>query len=171
MSIGFNEHELSKIISYKDIFNTEHITKFSNDLAKEILDYNYTFIIRNKETQWMFDRFSDYLIDRFPLNNIKNHDVINMHEFPTNGKFSKHIDIHRESDYYLIIGCTLNSNYKGGYLTAHEPYDLDLCKYPGYIYEMYATRPHEVTLITEGVRYSLVLFLTRENLGISKSII
>lgn len=168
---GFDKSECESIIDYVNVFGKKHITQFSDDLSPEILSYNYSFIKRNNQTQWMFNRFSDYLISRFPNNKIKQHDVINLHEFPSGGKFNKHIDVHRESDYYLILGCVLNSDYTGGELKAYNPDKNDLCENQGQFYEMYATRPHEVTLITSGTRYSLVLFLTRENLGIPQTII
>lgn len=168
---GFNKSECISIIEYANLFGKKHITQFSDDLSPEILNYNYTFIERNTQTQWMFDKFSEYLITRFPNNKLKTHDVINLHEFPTGGKFNKHIDVHREADYYLIIGCVLNSDYTGGKLTAYNPDKEDLCEHQGHFYEMFATRPHEVTRIMSGVRYSLVLFLTRENLGIPQTII
>tara|TARA_B110000285_G_scaffold74807_1_gene86134 strand:- start:1383 stop:1898 length:516 start_codon:yes stop_codon:yes gene_type:complete len=171
MVTGFDKNECTSIIEYADTFGKKHITQFSNDLSPEILDYNYTFIERNTQTQWMFNKFSNYLLPQFPNNKIKNHDVINLHEFPTGGKFNKHIDVHREADYYIIIGCVLNSNYTGGKLTAYNPDKDDLCEEQGHFYEMYSIRPHEVTLITSGTRYSLVLFLTRENLGIPQTII
>jgi len=171
---GFNQEECEKIISYLQVFETKHIEDFSPELYKEILDYYYTFIERTEETQWVFERFSNYLKEDYPNNRIaewNNTMSINLHEYPTLGKFKLHVDLNREPTYYLITGCALNSDYKGGDLRAYKPYVEDLSPEQGKFYTMFADRPHEVTLITEGKRYSLVFFLTRDDLGIPKPLI
>lgn len=81
------------------------------------------------------------------------------------------IDVERENDYYKIVGCVLNSDFTGGELVAYDPYDSNLTNEVGVLYTMDATRPHEVKPILSGYRYSLVLFLTRAQLGLINTLI
>lgn len=166
----FTTKECNSIIDYAKGNVLKHITNYADELKYLSVDYNYSGFILEKETKWVFERLVNYLTPIFP--NVQSHLIttINVHQFPKGGRFVKHIDIEREEDFYYIIGATISENFTGGKLLAYEP-DEELASSVGELYGMWATRPHEVTEILSGNRWSMVCFLNRNQLGINKSII
>lgn len=164
---NFTREECNAIIEYAANNIPTHVSKFA--LFKG-LDYTRHGLFRNEKTQWVFDKLSRYLSDKFPDNKVKELAVVNVHKFNVGGEFIKHVDVDREPTFYYIIGTSLNDGYVGGSLNLFDP-DEEVAYLPGILYGMSATRPHEVTKIESGERWSLVLFLTREDLGIKKNLI
>lgn len=165
----FSDKECKLIIEYAQRGSMRHITKFASDLTKSETDYNYGGVTKTLETEWVFKRLLDFIKLEHPTATLDKLDVFNVHEFKVGSKFVKHIDVKREKDFYYIVGTTLSSDFTGGRLLAYEP-EEELAAQQGKLYGMYATRLHEVTEVLTGVRWSLVMFLTRDKLNIPKRI-
>jgi predicted 2-oxoglutarate/Fe(II)-dependent dioxygenase YbiX len=63
----------------------------------------------------------------------------------------------------LNVGVCLNDDYEGGHFIMYGPKQV-IPKKAGTIYSFKNTREHEVTKIESGIRYSLIIFLYKENI-------
>jgi hypothetical protein len=75
--------------------------------------------------------------------------------------FEKHRDIYYPNQ-VLNIGVCLNDDYVGGDFILYGPKEI-LPKKAGVIYSFKNTREHEITKIESGNRYSLIIFLNKDN--------
>ena len=132
------------------------------DRPNENISYKYYNIYSNTDTEWIFNRLYEYLdVEKnLKINNPCN--VIHLHEYMVGNKFTKHRDIYYPNQ-ALNIGVCLNDDYEGGEFILHTPTEK-LPKKAGYIYSFKNTRYHEVTEITKGIRYSLIVFLYKNNI-------
>ena len=62
------------------------------------------------------------------------------------------------------VGVCLNDNYQGGDFTVYDP-TIILPKEAGSIYSFESQRPHEVSPILSGERWSIIGFLERGHIG------
>lgn len=166
----FTETECNEIIKYAKQAGLQHITNLASDLSSKYTDYNFITISKNQDILWAFERILEFIKVEHPTATIEGLQSINIHQFHKGGKFVKHVDKVREPHFYYIVGTTLSDKFEGGDLLAYNP-DENLSKEKGKLYKMYADRPHEVTEITKGERWSLVMFLSREQLGYKKRLI
>ena len=166
----FTKEECELIIEYSKEYQSKHISNYAKDLVGTALDYNYSGVFYSEKTSWVFERVIDFVKPLFPDVKANLITTINVHEFPEGGVFPKHIDVEREKHFYYIIGATISEDFTGGKLLAYEP-EEELAPNIGKLYGMYATRPHEVTKVLSGTRWSMVCFLNRDQLGIKKSLI
>tara|TARA_B110000503_G_scaffold95573_2_gene143869 strand:+ start:4291 stop:4809 length:519 start_codon:yes stop_codon:yes gene_type:complete len=151
--------------------NVRYFPEFDpRGLQQSRIDYNISKVTRDTNTQWFFDKIHEYLIEEYPGNKLNNGVFFYLHEFFTGSKFEKHIDKKRDCSWYLVVGATLNSEFTGGELLLYDPTDI-IATNPGEVYSIPATRAHEITTVTEGTRYSFVFFISKELLGISKTIL
>lgn len=164
-----DKNQCSKVIKYAKSFGIKHITSFADDLSTESTDYNYGGVVNSAETEWLFKIIEDFVKPLFPNVDRNKIRTVNVHEFFTGAKFVRHIDVVREPEYYYIVGATLSDSFSGGKLMAFEP-DEELAPTMGKFYGMYSSRPHEVTKVESGTRWSMVCFLTRDQLGIKKNL-
>jgi hypothetical protein len=139
-------------------------------LKKNKLEYDIAYINRTEQTQWVFDRISEYLSSEYPMNKIAEREYFYLHKFEEGNRFTKHIDKHRQNDWVLVVGGILNDNFEGGRLLTYNP-NGELATKMGELYTMDASILHEVTEITKGVRHSFVFFIEHKDLGLKKVII
>lgn len=167
-----NLDECNKLIDYHNDYGKMNITDYPHNqgIYKSRLNYNVSLVTRDTETQWVYDKLSEFLKDEYPLNIVDELEFLYLHEFKEGMKFTKHIDRDRDCSWYMIIGATLNSEFTGGELLLYNPNDVIADKL-GEVYLMDSNREHEVTEVISGTRYSFVIFLTKKDLGIDKSII
>lgn len=165
-----SKEECGKLIDYHNDYGKMNITDYPHNqgIYKSKLNYNVSLVQRDSKTQWVYDKLSSFLTDTYPYNNIDKLEFLYLHEFTEGMKFTKHIDRDRDCSWYKIIGATLNEEFTGGKLQLYEPADT-IAEKLGEVYIMDATRPHEVTEVLSGVRYSFVIFLTKHDLGIQKT--
>lgn len=144
----------------KEIGETHSKTLF----AEGSIDYYYMVLERGEKTQWIFDRIKEYLNPRYPDNSADKMPCIFVHRYPAGCAFSRHRDDIKYPDQILNVGCLLDDRFSGGDFLQYEP-DNIIEKEVGKLYSMKASRPHEVTKITEGVRWSFILFFTKKQLS------
>jgi len=161
--ITFSEIECNKIIDLSNTLekNIRDGLKTNLDRPSENISYNFYNIVRNDDTQWIFDRFNLYLQKNDNLKTVKDLDVIHMHEYNVGNKFTKHRDIYYEGQYFNV-GVCLNDNFEGGDFKLYNP-EKTINKKTGNIYSFKNTRLHEVTEITKGVRWALIGFYFEDN--------
>ena len=163
----FTESECNNIIQLAIDNRMQHITNFASDLSIQYTDYNYGGIINKSSTKWIFDKLINFIRLKYPNVNEKKIISCNVHQFSKGSKFTKHIDKVREPHLQYIVGATLSRDFTGGKLLAYEPYE-ELSSIQGQLYGMNSNRLHEVTKVESGERWSLVVFLSSEQLGIKK---
>lgn len=168
----FTQEECNKIISYHNSYDKISIFdyKFRQGIYKSRIDYNISVIPRDETTQWVFDKMHNFLLEDYPNNIVHEMDIFYNFEYTPGMKFTKHIDKERDCSWHVVTGAVLNSDYKGGRLLTYEP-EGEVATTQGEIYLMPSEQPHEVTEVTEGIRYSFVFFISKEWLGIPKTIL
>ena len=121
----------------------------------------------DQNNQWIFDKITEYLLIDQNIEITKPFEVIHLHKYIAGNEFERHSDIYYPNQ-TLNVGVCLNDDYVGGDFILHEPKQI-IPKKTGTIYSFKNTREHEVTKIESGVRYSLIIFLYKENIkrGIS----
>lgn len=163
--ISFSKEECNTIITLSDIFKAKHSSTL---FKREDFNYYYHVVIRNENTQWIFNRLSDFLKEEYPNNKLYEMPEIYLHRYLSGNEFAKHNDSTNHPDQLLNIGVCLNDDYDGGEFIAYNPFEI-LPKIPGTIYTMKSYREHEVKKIIKGERWSLILFLNKNNLNIANS--
>ena len=162
MNVKFTKEECDKIINLSKSYKEKHVSEIA---VYDNLNYFYYSIIRDSNTQWIFDRFRDFLLDKFPSNKLNEMEIVNLHKYLPGCEFLKHNDRLRNSSHIYVVGSVISSNFKGGDFVLFDPEEV-LTREPGYIYGFDTTRDHEVTKVTEGERWALVMFLTEKDLNI-----
>ena len=163
--ISFSKKECSEIINLSNTFAARHSSTL---FRREDFNYYYHVVVRNKETQWIFDRLANYLKTEYPINKLHEMQEIYLHRYLVGNEFAKHNDSTTHPDQILNIGVCLNSDYEGGEFIAYTPFEI-LPKVDGTIYIMKSDREHEVKKIISGERWSLILFLNKHHLQIANS--
>lgn len=172
MKNNLTPEECNRVIKYHDTYNKISIFDYKHNqgIKKNVIDYNISIVPRDNETQWMFNKVHTWLLSEYPNNIVNEMDIFYNFEYYPEMKFEKHIDKQRDCSWHLVVGATLNSDFTGGELILYEP-DGVTAKNPGELYSISAERPHAVTPIIEGVRYSFVFFISKYWLGIPKSVL
>jgi predicted 2-oxoglutarate/Fe(II)-dependent dioxygenase YbiX len=116
--------------------------------------------------KWIFDKITEYLLVDQNVEITKPFEVIHLHKYLSGNEFERHSDIYYPNQ-TLNVGVCLNDDYEGGDFILYGPKEI-IPKKAGTIYSFRNTREHEVTKIESGIRYSLIIFLYKENI---KSII
>lgn len=157
-TILFSKEECDYIINCKK----ENFQIWNNNS-----DRNYTSesIYLNDENKFIFERLNN-LIDKktsAEILSIKNE--AHFHTYNTNGYFSKHKD-NRNLRVYSI-GIILNDNFTGGNLIIYNNNsEIKIDNKVGNAFFFESKFKHEVTPITNGVRYSLIYFLELDNVAL-----
>ena len=138
--ISFSKKECSEIINLSNTFEARHSSTL---FRREDFNYYYHVVVRNKETQWIFDRLANYLKTEYPINKLHEMQEIYLHRYLVGNEFAKHNDSTTHPDQILNIGVCLNSDYEGGEFIAYTPFEI-LPKVDGTIYIMKSDREHEV---------------------------
>lgn len=169
-----SKKECDEIISFGKEFEMTSVLVSSDahpsGLKKTKLEYDIAYVKRTENTQWVFDKISEYLSPIYPTNKVSEREYFYLHKFEKGNRFTKHIDKHRQNDWVLVVGGILNDDFEGGRLLTYNP-DGELATKMGEIYTMDASVLHEVTEITKGVRHSFVFFIEQKDLGLEKVII
>lgn len=163
--ISFSKEECSEIINLSNIFEPRHSSTL---FMREDFNYYYHVVIRNEQTQWIFDRLSNYLKTEYPTNKLYEMPEIYLHRYLVGNEFARHDDSTTHPDQLLNIGVCLNDDYDGGEFMAYNPFEV-LPKVVGTIYTMKSDREHEVKKIEDGERWSLILFLNKHHLNIGNT--
>lgn len=162
----FSKEECTAIIELSKKIEKKHVSK----IAKfDNLDYSFFSINRSSETQWIFDRFSSFLLDRFPDNKVSLMPVVNLHKYVVGSRFVRHSDLKRNNTHIYVTGSVISEGFTGGDFILYDPEEV-LTREAGYIYGFDTRREHEVTEVFEGERWALVMFLTKEDLNIKSKL-
>ena len=132
--------------------------------------YFYVYDIPNdEETNWFFNRAIDYFTQEtgVKLNPHRPLYGASLHRYTKGDYFSKHIDIDEEfSSRRYNIGIHLNNDYEGGdyYCWDHNKNETIFSKEPGTVLIYTGDYLHEITEITSGERWSIVMPIHENNL-------
>lgn len=163
--------ECKKIISYHSYNQVNiHDYAYKEGIHKKRIDYNVAVVPRDKTTQWFFNKIHKRLLPTYPNSKVNEMDIFYNFEYYPGMKFTKHIDKRRDCSWHVVVGGILNEEFEGGKLLLYNP-DSEEATKAGDIYIMPAEQEHEVTEVLSGVRYSFVFFISKEWLGIPKTIL
>jgi hypothetical protein len=169
--IFFSKEECSRIINLtQEIEGTHRDANCTHvERPREKITYTYYNIFRNENVAWIFNKITDYLFLDENIEIIKPFEVIHLHKYEAGNQFERHSDIYYPNQ-KLNVGVCLNDDYDGGDFILYGPKEI-IPKKAGAIYSFRNTREHEVTKIENGTRYSLIIFLFKENIKEKVSLI
>jgi hypothetical protein len=150
----FTKSECDSIIS---ILKQNEIKWKSNNRKYNSYDLNI-----NLENKWIFDRLKEFFEIETNLKINKMKELIHFHKYIIGDWFGKHNDI-REGRLYAV-GVLLNQNFDGGDFKLYNPDEYLLNKEIGNTYIFDVKIEHEITTILIGERYSLLWFLSPDNI-------
>lgn len=161
--VEFSKEDCDNIIALTSVLEgTYRDVNLKNiDRPREKISYTFFNITRKSTTNWIFDRISDYIVAELGLEILKPFEVIHLHKYDVGNEFERHRDIYYPNQ-VLNIGVCLNDDYVGGDFILYGPKEI-LPKKTGTIYSFKNTREHEITKIESGNRYSLIIFLNKDN--------
>lgn len=170
----FTDIECKKIQKLSLNFEQVHsyaTLEIKGKFIKNVHEFFHRKIKRNPDTQWIFDRFKEHLNYRFPDNIANLSPEVSYNVYPKGCNLDKHIDAEKQPDVVYICGVLLNGDFTGGEFVLYNPEEV--LDYPvGTIYDLdVSSRIHEIKKVTSGERISLVLFLSKEQLGIKETLI
>jgi hypothetical protein len=119
--------------------------------------------------KWIFDKITEYLLVDQNIEIIKPFDIIHLHKYEAGNEFERHRDIYYPNQ-TLNVGVCLNDDYVGGDFILYGPEEV-IPKVKGTIYSFKNTREHEVKKIESGLRYSLIIFLFKDNVRLKNNLI
>lgn len=167
MEIYFTEKECNSIIAITNYINKIDSIKYFTEEGG--IRYNVWNIKRTTETQWIFNRLFEYFTYTTGIKIIKPIEILHIHKYVIGDKFKKHTDTLYPTQIHNIGAC-LNDGYAGGDFILYEP-DYVLPKEKGKLYTFKGARPHEVTEILNGERWSIIAFLHLQNIEIQKKLL
>lgn len=163
----FTKEECEKIISIaKSAYMDDSKTYFKYD---EDIRYKVSNVIRNENTNWIFDKMLNFFTNKTGIKIKKPLDILHIHNYKQGDYFKKHKDNLYATQIHNI-GVCLNDDYMGGEFVLYEPYEI-LPKKQGEIYTFQSLRLHEVKKIESGERWSIIAFLHVENLELKKELL
>ena len=151
----FTEEECNQIINFSKI-------DYTNWDIKDRKYQSYA-ITHNENTEWLFDRLKQFfeVETNQKIKNIKK--TIHFHVFLNGSWFDVHND-ERDNRVYGV-GVLLNDNFTGGDFKFYDEKNTTLDKVQGNAYIFNVEINHEITPIVDGIRYSILWFLQRENIN------
>jgi len=169
--VCFSKEECDKIINLTLEIEGTHrdVNSKTVERPREKISYTYYNIYRNESVKWVFDKITEYLLIDQNIEITKPFEVIHLHKYIAGNEFERHSDIYYPNQ-TLNVGVCLNDDYVGGDFVLYKPTQI-IPKIAGTIYSFKNTREHEVTKIESGIRYSLIIFLYKENMKSSVSFI
>lgn len=194
--ILFTEDECKKIINYKFEYPNHHVTPkwslidgtrtvFSSDTTNNknwIKKYQVWDITNDENTNWFYKKIYDWFENitginleiTYSTNNLELRKYSHkLHQYNIGDRFDKHIDNMDEySDRIWNIGIILNSDFEGGEYIWYDSNDNpnEFSKHTGNVVAYKSNVPHEITKITKGSRYSMVIKLHSWELKNKKNI-
>lgn len=149
--ILFSKEECDRIIKYVG----------ENELKKwDYKDRSYfsSTIIKTNETIWIFEKLQTFLYENIQDNDLTFNDFIHFHKYNRQGKFDKHNDIRKNRKYG--IGVLLNDDFVGGdFKFFFEDKEMILKKEIGNCYIFDTNIYHEIQIILDGTRFSILWFI------------
>jgi len=155
------------------------MVSYNNFLTKGECEYiiNYTHtsypisnVVEGRNLQlYHINNYADFsfLNQKLKSINVINQPVFNINKYNKGCFFSPHVDvggkndINRERIKTIIINISNPNTYIGGQLLIN---DILINQTQGSLFMFNATIKHEVTEITKGFRYSVVLWLRKDNI-------
>lgn len=170
-NILFSKDECERIINLTQQIKGTHRDGSSTNVKRprDKISYTYYNIFRNENVDWIFDKITDYLVLSNDIKVIKPFDIIHLHKYEEGNSFERHRDIYYPNQ-ILNIGVCLNDDYVGGDFILYGPTQI-IPKVAGTIYLFKNTREHEVKKIESGIRYSLIIFLYKDNIASKPTLI
>jgi predicted 2-oxoglutarate/Fe(II)-dependent dioxygenase YbiX len=124
--------------------------------------YESNLIQCNDNTKWIFDRLVNFFEKNSDYSIINLKKEIHFHIFKKNDWFGLHND---SRDFRLFsIGVILNDDYSGGEFKIYDSGESLIKKEIGNTYVFNVETSHEVTKITDGIRYSLIWFIQNNHI-------
>ena len=158
--IIFTLDECVEIINYhKEIDNIYDSSK-EKRLHVNYLAYN---IPNNQKYGWVFERILNFFIESTSLKIDKTPEIIHLHRYQLNSEFIKHHDKNKPERMWNV-GVQLNDQYTGGDLNLFYDETITVNKGIGTSYIFKPEIYHEVTRVTSGERWNLILFLHHNNI-------
>lgn len=181
----FTEEECKKILNYRFEYPLHHVTpsqtlvkgtrtvyySTNTDSGEWMKKYNVWDIVKDENTKWLYYRLYEWLeslvgfkIERTVSTNDsdKRRHSHKLHEYNTGDRFDKHIDdMDTDSDRIWNLGIVLNTDFEGGEYICYDEKDTPypFKKITGNAVAYTSDVPHEITEITNGKRYSMVIKL------------
>jgi predicted 2-oxoglutarate/Fe(II)-dependent dioxygenase YbiX len=164
------ECEYFKSLSNNKIFNRSTVTKYINlNIISEVRTSQETTILLD-------DNLSNIILEKvkeFGIKTLPNYFIIL--KYDKNQEFKKHIDsgVEYPNRYKtLIIQLSDSSEYKGGELCIYEKHkELVASKDIGNTIMFDSSMEHCANKIEDGIRYSMVFWLSINNFGLNKFLI
>lgn len=178
----FNERECEDIINFHktytdlifrskepfiDLANHRIYTESTTRSVENIGKFFYVYDIPNTpDTSWMFVRLAQWFFKTTGVNLRSNNPftACSLHRYVKGDFFQKHIDIREGfADRRYNIGIQLNNNYEGGDYNCWDSNEnmVTFPKDTGTTLLYTGDLLHEITEITEGERWSIVLAVSR----------
>jgi hypothetical protein len=162
------------LINQKNLFNVDECQAIIDLNKTEIrywntIDYEYHSkgILYADSTDWIFDRLSNYFIEQTGTDIIKIKEEIHFHIFKDGDRFERHHDAKKNR--VFGVGVLLNETFDGGDFIFYDRGVITIDKVVGNCYIFDVFTEHEVTPITNGIRYSLLWFLDNNNIKLNKT--
>lgn len=181
----FTEEECKQILDYRFEYPNHYVTpdwslikgtrtvyqSVPQGTTNWVKKYNVWDIVKDEKTKWFYNRIYDWFesvsglhIKREHYGEIKNKRRFahKLHEYSKGDRFDKHIDsIEEYSDRLWNLGIILNSDFEGGDYLYYDKEDNEysFSKITGNVVAYSSEVPHEITEITQGKRYAMVIKL------------
>jgi hypothetical protein len=169
--ILFNKNECELL---KSFLERKDIVKTTKD-ARGSFNTTIGVIPPNEIPIWFFEKIKSFGIKEFIFENklaVSRSAIVNL--YGTGGYFDRHRDDYPSENHWiqryktLVIQLSDATSYDGGDLLVNEiPIDRQI----GNVVYFNSSTYHELTKITRGVRYSLIMWFDRDDILESKSIL
>lgn len=158
------------MIKQDRIFSTKECDNIINEIEKveefywDKQDRRYTSyqIYKSEKTDWIFKKIFNFFEKEIGHNLLDNIEKIHFHKFNTGDFFHKHNDLRDHRIY--SVGVILNKDFDGGDFKLYQTTTTIVEKEIGNCYIFDVGISHEITEVTDGVRFSLILFLSDKNM-------
>ena len=128
--------------------------------------YESLLIQYNSETMWLFDKLKLFFEDITEIKMPNLNKDIHYHIFKKDNYFGLHSD--NLANRVYSMGVLLNDNFEGGDFILYDKDGVSLNKTIGNTYIFDVSIKHEITKIKDGERYSIIWFITNDNIKIEK---
>lgn len=162
------------MILQKQIFSKDECNTIINNIKKvEAYDwkksdrrYTSSQIYKSDETIWIFDKLKNYFEKETSNKLLDNIEKIHFHKFGINDFFNKHNDLRDER--LFSIGVILNDDYDGGEFVLYGNEKILINKNIGNCYIFDAGIEHEILEVINGIRYTIIVFIKKDNIILKK---
>lgn len=150
----FTEDECTRIIKL--------VKKNSQNWDFDDRRYKSMLITHDEDSEWVFGRLTEFFEEATNYKIIELKKELHFHKYDENDWFGKHNDTRDRR--LFSVGVLLNSDFEGGDFKIYTPQEVILGKNVGNTYIFNVTYEHEITKITQGIRYSLIWFIQDNNI-------